>query len=67
VEENRIGQRNDALAWFWRLDGAGQHPDDDWMQECKSFILIIQFIVDILVKKSTGLIGIVRMPDTVSG
>lgn len=37
VEENRIGQRNDALAWFWRLDGAGQNPDDDWMQECKCF------------------------------
>jgi hypothetical protein len=39
VEENRVGQRNDALAWFWRLDGAGQHPNDDWMQECKCLIL----------------------------
>jgi hypothetical protein len=35
VEENRVGQRNDSLAWFWRLDGAGQRPGDDWMQECK--------------------------------
>jgi hypothetical protein len=21
IEENRIGQRSDTLAWFWRLDG----------------------------------------------
>ena len=41
VEENRVGQRNDTLAWFWRLDGAGQISDDNWMQECKSFILIM--------------------------
>jgi hypothetical protein len=35
VEENRIGQRSDALAWFWRLDEVGQDCNDDWMQECK--------------------------------
>jgi hypothetical protein len=34
VEENRIGQRNDALPWFWRIDGAGHNLDDDWMKEC---------------------------------
>ena len=33
VEENRTGQRNDKIAWFWRL-GGGQ-DDDDWMQECE--------------------------------
>lgn len=43
VEENRVGQRNDALAWFWRLDGAGQHPNNNWMQECKCLIFIILF------------------------
>jgi hypothetical protein len=37
VEENRMGQRNDALAWFWRLDGAGHHPDDNWMNQCECF------------------------------
>jgi hypothetical protein len=35
VEESRFGQRNDALAWFWRLDGIGQRPNDTWMQECE--------------------------------
>jgi hypothetical protein len=39
VEENRIGQRNDALAWFWRIDGTGQDLDDDWMQECKLLLI----------------------------
>jgi hypothetical protein len=37
VEENRMGQRNDALAWFWRVDGAGHHPDNNWMNECMFF------------------------------
>jgi hypothetical protein len=35
VEENRVGQRTDSLAWFWRLDGAGHHPDNNWMNECE--------------------------------
>jgi hypothetical protein len=47
VEENRVGQRNDALAWFWRLDGAGQHPDDGWMQECKICFNFIDFAVKV--------------------
>jgi hypothetical protein len=33
VEENRVGQRNDKIAWFWRLGGG--HDGDEWMQECK--------------------------------
>jgi hypothetical protein len=35
VEENRVGQRNDALAWFWRL-GQAETAGDGWMEECKS-------------------------------
>ena len=35
LEENRVGQRNDALAWFWRL-GTAQTAGDGWMEECKS-------------------------------
>jgi len=35
VEESRFGQRNDALAWFWRLDGLGKHSNDTWMHECE--------------------------------
>jgi hypothetical protein len=45
VEENRFGQRSDALAWFWRMDGAGHYPGNNWMNECESFFqALIQFI-----------------------
>jgi hypothetical protein len=40
VEENRIGQRNDTMAWFWRIGGNGEKErDSDWMQECEKFSL----------------------------
>lgn len=32
AEENRIGQRNDTLAWFWRI-GGGDSSDNPWMNE----------------------------------
>lgn len=35
VEENRVGQRSDTLAWFWRLEGTGDNQDDSWMNECE--------------------------------
>jgi hypothetical protein len=35
MEENRVGQRNDKLAWFWQF---GRDDDDDWMQERKCLI-----------------------------
>jgi hypothetical protein len=35
TDENRYGQRNDVLPWFWRLDGQNSDQDDTWMQECK--------------------------------
>jgi hypothetical protein len=54
VEENRVGQRNDALAWFWRLDGAGQHPNDNWMQECKLFNFMVLISLFECLQKSTG-------------
>lgn len=38
VEENRIGQQNDALPWFWRINGAGKDLDDDWMKEPRLLI-----------------------------
>jgi hypothetical protein len=37
IEENRIGQRNDKMAWFWRIDG--KKEDNEWMKECTSIIL----------------------------
>jgi len=33
MEENRVGQQNDMMAWFWRLDNGVSN--DDWMTECK--------------------------------
>jgi len=38
TEENRFGQRNDVLPWFWRLEGQNAEQDNTWMQECKSYI-----------------------------
>lgn len=36
TEEKRFGQRNDTLAWFWRLGGIGKREENDsWMQECR--------------------------------
>lgn len=45
VEENRVGQRSDVLAWFWRLGNTPQTDDkiEDGMQECKySFLEMLQ-------------------------
>jgi hypothetical protein len=36
VEENRVGQRNDKLAWFWKVgQGGGGEGSDSWLAECK--------------------------------
>ena len=35
VEENRFGQRNDVMAWFWRVGERKGREGSDWMQECK--------------------------------
>ena len=42
IEENRIGQRNDKMAWFWRIDG--KKEDNEWMKECTSSIVIWIFM-----------------------
>jgi hypothetical protein len=35
VEENRIGQRSDTLAWFWRLDNIVEGEEQSTrMKEC---------------------------------
>jgi hypothetical protein len=38
TEENRFGQRNDVLPWFWRLDGANDEEGNTWMKECEYYI-----------------------------
>ena len=34
TEENRVGQRNDTLPWFWRMEGQNAEQHDAWMEEC---------------------------------
>lgn len=46
VEENRIGQRSDSLAWFWRTGGVGEKENgQDWMIECEG-CLCLHFFAD---------------------
>lgn len=33
TEENRLGQRSDVLAWFWRKGGETFHNKNNWMEE----------------------------------
>lgn len=35
VEENRVGQRNNVLPWFWRLDRKAKGYCGDYEKECK--------------------------------
>jgi pimeloyl-CoA synthetase len=34
VEENRTGQRSDALAWFWHTGDVNLDQENNWMNEC---------------------------------
>ena len=36
VEENRLGQRSDVLAWFWHIGAPNGGQRDEWMEECES-------------------------------
>jgi hypothetical protein len=38
LDPSRLGQRNDTLAWFWRLGTSNSDQDNSWMEECKSLI-----------------------------
>jgi hypothetical protein len=35
VEENRFGQKSDALPWFWRMGEQNKDQRDNWMSECE--------------------------------
>jgi len=37
TEENRLGQRNETLPWFWRLDGKNVEETGAWMEECEHY------------------------------
>ena len=37
TQENRLGQRDDTLAWFWRPGGGGVMDGSSLMDECKTF------------------------------
>jgi len=49
VEENRVGQRNDKLAWFWKLgQGKDDSDNDNWLTECmcSTFIWMVTHRID---------------------
>jgi hypothetical protein len=65
VEENWIGQRNDRLAWFWKLGG---HDDDNnWMQECESFNPIWTTHIMKMAMQYIVLIGLEQRQDQIDG
>ena len=35
VEEQRLGQKNDTLAWFWNIELTNDEERNEWMDECK--------------------------------
>lgn len=35
LEENRFGQKNTTMAWFWRLGPQGDNVGNEWMEECE--------------------------------
>ena len=45
VEEQRLGQRNDVLAWFWHIGAPQGNQGDDWMEECENSSRIV-FTID---------------------
>ena len=40
IEENRFGQKNNVMAWFWKIDGQKGNQDDKWMLECMYCIVM---------------------------
>jgi hypothetical protein len=48
THENRVDQRSDTMAWFWRLDpqlGGGNLEDNPKMEECKFFLHVKTYIL----------------------
>jgi hypothetical protein len=49
THENRIGQRSDTMAWFWRLDpqlDGGNLEDNPKMEECKPIFPVFRYMID---------------------
>lgn len=45
TEENRMGQRSDVLAWFWRKGGGNCNKKDDWMDEGELLVFLPKIIL----------------------
>jgi hypothetical protein len=55
TEENRYGQKNDSLAWFWKIgQKIGQEIKKE-MKECKIFYLIFNLILRLTLRKFSSL------------
>jgi hypothetical protein len=48
LEENRVGQKNATLAWFWWLGPQGDSVGKDWMEECEYRVGVVKIV---LIKK----------------
>lgn len=35
TEEQRLGQRNDTIPWFWRIGTTNEEQGNEWMDECE--------------------------------
>ena len=35
TEEQRLGQRNDTIPWFWLIGTTNEEQGNEWMDECE--------------------------------
>lgn len=67
AEEHRLGQRNEVLAWFWRIQAPSGDQGDQWMEECESSSMIAYAIGLTKDLKFTGSTGCGRRPGLIGG
>jgi hypothetical protein len=66
TEENRVGQRNDSLPWFWRI-AAGETSENPWMNESKRYTRFPSLNLIYNLNKYTGSTGLEQKLDMRGG
>lgn len=56
TEENRLGQKADHMAWFWRIDHGQSEHSSIWMQECEFPVISISALVDCICRLPSNLV-----------